>query len=83
MRYFLDLSGVLAFAPRHVPLAIRHIADDAVRSYCAKRGVYEGDTVAHVGAMPRPLVLSKDGGRYVLLDLEQALAIEVEPALPS
>jgi hypothetical protein len=82
-RYDTDLSSVLAFAPREVPLEIRQIADQHARDYCAVLGVDPGDHITRHDGLKDEVALSTADGRRVRLALPVALFVEVEPALPS
>lgn len=78
-----DLSSVLAFAPRDVPLTVLQIADDRARAYCAQFGLAAGDRITRYDGSKDDVLLSMPDGRRIRVGLPVALLIEVQPALPS
>lgn len=82
MRHILDLSNVLAFAPRNTPLSVVAILGSDMRKECARRGVHEGDRITCNESLRESLLVRAAHGR-VLLSLTDALLIEVAPGLPS
>jgi hypothetical protein len=83
IQYETDLSSVLAFAPREVPLEILQIADERARSYCSHLGLDPGDRITRHDGLKDDVLLSLEDGRRVRLALPIALLVEVEPALRS
>ena len=78
----LDLSAMLAFAPRYVPLKVLQIATQ-LRDFCEDHGVHEGDCVTRRGVAPEEVELTKADGRRLRLSVEQAVLMAVQPALVS
>lgn len=78
----LDLSTILAFAPRYTPLTVLQIGA-AVRGFCASHGVREGDRVVRRGVDAEEVIVTKPDGRTLLLTLDQAVLVAVGPALVS
>ena len=78
----LDLSAMLAFAPRNVPLRVLRIGTE-LRDFCDDHGVHEGDRVTRRGIALEEVELTKADGRRLRLSVEQAVLMAVQPALVS
>lgn len=82
-RYETDLSSLLAFAPRGIPLEILQIPDEGARHYCARLGLEPGDEITRHDGLRNNVLLSTPDGRRFRLALPVALLVEVEPAIRS